>query len=193
MRKLVLSMMFLASLVEARFYLGLEAGGTYERYIDNQSLINDNNQGREGSVYGAYVGVNLGTEHYFARDSLLFRWFISGGGNVLVGYGDLNLGLDFMGTLYKSETSAFGIFLGLEMSTSFVNSDSDFGGHLRMGISTMQGDHHRFELYYRMLLGEITESRVYWVDTQPYGGRGYDYYRHYTRSDALIFAYKYVY
>lgn len=193
MKKFFVCLLILVSLAEARFYWGLEAGGTYDYYIDNQDFLNKDNQGKKGSVYGAYVGANFGTEHYFARDSLLFRWFISAGGNVLVGYGDLNLGFDFMGTLFKSETSSFGLFLGIEMSTTFIGSNSDFGGHFRAGMSTMLGSHHRFELYYRLLLGEFNESREYWVSTQPFGGVNYTYYRHYQRSDALILAYKYVF
>lgn len=179
--------------MEARFYWGIEAGGTYTQYVDSQNSSINEAKGLNGSVYGAYVGGNFGTEHYFARDSLLFRWFISAGGDVLVSYGDLNLGFDFMGSLYKSETSAFGIFLGLEMSTTFIGSDSDFGGHFRVGMSSLFASHYRLELYYRLHLGGFSESREYWVSDGNYGGTNYAYYRHYKRNDALILAYKYVF
>lgn len=193
MKKFLICLIFLVGFLEAKFYWGIEAGGTYSQYVENQDFLNKDNKGVRGSVYGAYIGGNFGTEHYFARDSMLFRWFISAGGDVLVGYGDLNLGLDFMGTLYKSETSAFGIFLGIEMSTSFMGNDTGFGGHFRVGMSTLLSSHYRLELYYRMLLGGFSESRELWVSNGNYGGTSFSYYRHYQRSDAVILAYKYVF
>lgn len=189
MKKFLFFLAVLVSFLEARFYWGLEAGGTYTQYLENQDILNKDNKGVRGSVYGAYIGGNFGTEHYFARDSMLFRWFISGGGDVLAGYGDLNLGIDFMGTLYKTESSAFGIFLGVEMSTSFVGGDADFGGHFRVGMSTLFASHYRLELYYRLLLGDFSDHKEIWVSNFGY----LNYYRHYQRSDAVILAYKYVF
>ncbi|RDU70928.1 hypothetical protein [Helicobacter brantae] len=193
MKKLIFALFVLASLLEAKFFIGIESGGSYSQYVENQDSLNKSNQGRRGSVYGVYIGANLGTEHYFARDSMLFRWFVGAGGDVRVGYGDLNLGIDFMGTLYKNETSAFGLFLGIEMSTTLIGESSDFGGHVRAGMSTMLGSHHRFELYYRMLLGGFQEEQYYQIGNEPYGSTTFTYYRHYQRSDAVILAYKYVF
>ena len=185
MKRIIFVIVVLLSCVEARFFVGDDGGVSYSMLQKDSDFFGNAKVSDTQYLIGGYIGVNLGSEHYFARDSLLFRWFLSTGGDIGVGYGDLNLGIDFMGTLYKSENSAFGAFIGIEMSTVFMDWVSGFGGAFRVGISAMVEGESRIELYWRKRLGEFS------VDCSRYNADHYEYiYEHYRQNDTVMLGYK---
>lgn len=187
MKKIVWVFLIFLSFAQARFFVGFDGGVSYNMSQKDTDMLGKGNVIQTKYSLGGYVGVNLGTEHYLARDSLLFRWFVSTGGDFGLGYGDLNLGIDFMGMLYKGEETAFGVFLGVEMSTVFLDWISGFGGALRLGVSTVVSKNHRLELYWRRRLGEFSTSQTTYLGVSA----GYEtIYTHYRQNDTLIFGYK---
>lgn len=186
MKKIFYVFLLIACFAEARFFVGFDGGVSYSMYQKDNDIFGKAGVIEKKYLYGGYLGVNLGTEHYFARDSLLFRWFLSVGGDVGIAYGDLNLGVDLMGTLYKSDTSAFGLFLGIEMSTVFMDWISGFGGALRLGMSTLFDSQHRIELFWRKRLGEFSVSQTNYIT-----GVGLEtIYTRYKQNDTIMLAYK---
>lgn len=87
MRKILLACFFIGSILEARFYFGLEGGylGNYLRYNQtyqgSPSYNAEKGESFEKSTYGqgGIAGIIMGFEHHFEKTNLVTRSLLFGG------------------------------------------------------------------------------------------------------------------
>lgn len=168
MKKIINTLILVLSLsavAEARFFLGVDAN-----YIPKN--IVDENGGKVVLKHLFEAGVNLGTEHYFGASNIVgMRWFLGASvGNKILGPRLMNdgllakndrvftiglqLGIDVLVDIIKSENVDFGLFAGLDGGLGFMGpgiqkevfgSARGFPLSSRIGLTLKLASHHRLE------------------------------------------------
>lgn len=169
MRKIInilILVLSLSAVAEARFFLGVDAN-----YIPKNTISKNGNEAVFKHLFEA--GVNLGTEHYFGADSMIgMRWFLGVNvGNKIFGARaeddglfakndrlfvmGVDLGIDVLIDIIKSEDISFGLFAGLNGGLSLARDQIiraelqslgiGFPLASRIGLTLKLADHHRLE------------------------------------------------
>lgn len=216
MLSLAVASLVCAGVAEAKFYIGIEGGYTGAAYDtkDHDLKVNSSyfvtpgsstleNTFKDKTYYyadgvsqeyepwmGYNIALTLGSEHFFARNYLGFRWGASVGFTEIMqemtqrqktgsqsftdtlGTIDTGLSLDLMINLVNSGNFSFGIFGGVEGDYHYlVVADTETNGKVksnlsganrhsmdfagRVGLSTLLGKHHRFDITAKLPIGYV--------------------------------------
>ncbi|WP_104697471.1 MULTISPECIES: outer membrane beta-barrel protein [unclassified Helicobacter] len=173
---LALASLSLASIAQARFFVGIEGGYTVTSF--NATSMKANRSGAYATAfgpslltdafkdsYGYSAALTLGTEHffgnYFGVRSAIFGGYTYANkkiGNTKIGsdFIDAGLNLDLIVNAFNNGQTSFGIFGGVEAGYHYwLNKNSAYksvaSNNLmdfsgRVGISMLLGGHNRLEL-----------------------------------------------
>lgn len=159
-----------SSLLWGRFYVGVEGGYMRDRSVYEYEEKGTTKSEWEKKVLGnGLVGnITLGTEHFFGRNYYGVRWGIFGGYGASKSkdseFGESKLttfwagaNFDMFFNFYAKEEFMTGMFMGVEYDYIIQkpSKEAPFGVSnktqsnnlaLRVGLSTLFGNHHRLEL-----------------------------------------------
>lgn len=159
-----------SSLLWGRFYMGVEGG-----YLGNQAIFESETKAtpkveteKKLKGNGGFGSLIFGTEHFFGRNYYGIRWGLSAGYGQTKSsdsqWGDITYrslwagaSFDMVYNFYATETFMTGLFTGVEYDFVLLEPKEkiDFAINtkinthnlaVRVGLSTLLGNHHRLEL-----------------------------------------------